>query len=51
MGGPVRLVADALARYAEVGFRHPLLIFRRPWDLETIAAIGRLKEALAAAAG
>jgi alkanesulfonate monooxygenase SsuD/methylene tetrahydromethanopterin reductase-like flavin-dependent oxidoreductase (luciferase family) len=51
VGGPVDRVADALVRYAEVGFRHPILIFRRPWDLETIAAIGRIKEALAAAAG
>jgi coenzyme F420-dependent glucose-6-phosphate dehydrogenase len=51
VGGPVEHVAAALVRYAEVGFRHPILIFRRPWDLETIAAIGRIKEALAAAAG
>ena len=49
VGGPVDHVAAALAEYAAVGFRHPILIFRRPWDLETIRAIGRLKEVLAAA--
>ena len=51
VGGPVDHVAEALATYAEVGFRHPILIFRRPWDLETIRAIGPLKDALAAAVG
>ena len=49
VGGPVDHVADALADYARIGFRHPILIFRRPWDLETIGSIGRIKEALAAA--
>ncbi|HET9615460.1 MAG TPA: TIGR03560 family F420-dependent LLM class oxidoreductase [Candidatus Limnocylindrales bacterium] len=48
VGGTVDSVAEALAEYARVGFRHPILIFRSPWDLETICAIGRLKEALAA---
>jgi alkanesulfonate monooxygenase SsuD/methylene tetrahydromethanopterin reductase-like flavin-dependent oxidoreductase (luciferase family) len=50
VGGPVDAVADALAKYARVGFRHPILIFRTPWDLETIASLGALREALAARA-
>ncbi len=49
VGGSVVRVADALAGYAAVGIRHPILIFRSPWDLETIRSIGRLKDALAAA--
>jgi len=40
-------VAEALAEYARVGFRHPILIFRSPWDLETISALGAIREALA----
>lgn len=48
VGGPVERVADALAEYAAVGFRHPILVFRTPWDLDTIAALGDLKAALEA---
>ena len=47
VGGPVEHVVDALAAYAAVGFRHPILVFRRPWDLETIGALGRIRAALA----
>ena len=47
VGGPVDRVAAALAGYAVVGIRHPILIFRSPWDLETIGALGTLREALA----
>ena len=47
VGGPVEAVAEALAEYARVGFRHPILIFRSPWDLETISALGAIREALA----
>jgi alkanesulfonate monooxygenase SsuD/methylene tetrahydromethanopterin reductase-like flavin-dependent oxidoreductase (luciferase family) len=50
VGGPVDAVADALADYVRVGITHPILIFRTPWDLETIAALGRIREALAARA-
>ena len=50
VGGPVGEVAEALAAYARVGFRHPILIFRAPWDLETIAALGEIREAVAALA-
>jgi alkanesulfonate monooxygenase SsuD/methylene tetrahydromethanopterin reductase-like flavin-dependent oxidoreductase (luciferase family) len=50
VGGPVEDVAAALAAYAVVGFRHPILVFRSPWDLETIAALGAIRGALAARA-
>jgi alkanesulfonate monooxygenase SsuD/methylene tetrahydromethanopterin reductase-like flavin-dependent oxidoreductase (luciferase family) len=50
VGGPVEEVAQALAGYARVGIRHPILIFRTPWDLETIASLGALREALASSA-
>jgi alkanesulfonate monooxygenase SsuD/methylene tetrahydromethanopterin reductase-like flavin-dependent oxidoreductase (luciferase family) len=48
VGGPVEAVAEAITDYVAVGVRHPILIFRSPWDLETIAALGAIKEALAA---
>ena len=48
VGGPVEDVAEALAGYAAVGFRHPILIFRSPWDLETIGALGSIREAVSA---
>jgi hypothetical protein len=51
VGGPVERVADALATYAAVGFRHPILIFRSPWDLETIRSLGALRTALAERVG
>jgi alkanesulfonate monooxygenase SsuD/methylene tetrahydromethanopterin reductase-like flavin-dependent oxidoreductase (luciferase family) len=47
VGGPVEAVADALAGYAAVGIRHPILIFRSPWDLETIRSLGAIKASLA----
>ena len=50
VGGPIAAVAEALAEYARIGFRHPILIFRSPWDLETIRSIGAIREALAALA-
>lgn len=46
-GGPVEAVAASLAEYAQAGFRHPILIFRSPWDLETIRSLGAIREALA----
>jgi alkanesulfonate monooxygenase SsuD/methylene tetrahydromethanopterin reductase-like flavin-dependent oxidoreductase (luciferase family) len=49
VGGPVDAVAAALAEYAAAGFRHPILIFRSPWDLETIRALGAIRDAIAAA--
>jgi alkanesulfonate monooxygenase SsuD/methylene tetrahydromethanopterin reductase-like flavin-dependent oxidoreductase (luciferase family) len=50
VGGPVEEIAAALAGYAAVGIRHPILIFRTPWDLETIESLGDLREALASLA-
>lgn len=47
-GGPVAVVANALAAYARIGFRHPILIFRSPWDLETIRSLGAIRDAFAA---
>jgi alkanesulfonate monooxygenase SsuD/methylene tetrahydromethanopterin reductase-like flavin-dependent oxidoreductase (luciferase family) len=47
VGGSVGQVADALAAYARVGFHHPILIFRTPWDLETIGSLGAIRAALA----
>jgi alkanesulfonate monooxygenase SsuD/methylene tetrahydromethanopterin reductase-like flavin-dependent oxidoreductase (luciferase family) len=49
-GGPVERVAAALATYAAVGIRHPILIFRSPWDLETIRSLGAIREAVEALA-
>ena len=48
MGGPVEDVAAAIADYAAAGVRHPILIFRTPWDLETIRALGAIREAVTA---
>ena len=48
VGGPADEVADTLAEYAAIGFRHPILIFRSPWDLETLASLGAIREAIAA---
>jgi len=48
VGGPVDDVATALAAYARVGFRHAILIFRSPWDLETIRSLGEIRAAMAA---
>ena len=47
-GGPVDAVASEIVEYARVGFRHPILIFRSPWDMETIGALGAIRDAVAA---
>jgi F420-dependent oxidoreductase-like protein len=47
-GGSVDDVAATLARYRDVGFRHPILIFRTPWDLETMRRLPDLRAALGA---
>ena len=46
-GGPVEEVAAALARYRDAGFAHPILIFRTPFDLETMDRLPELRAALA----
>jgi alkanesulfonate monooxygenase SsuD/methylene tetrahydromethanopterin reductase-like flavin-dependent oxidoreductase (luciferase family) len=48
VGGPVEAVADAIADYVRVGISHPILIFRTPWDLETIASLGSIRAVVAA---
>jgi alkanesulfonate monooxygenase SsuD/methylene tetrahydromethanopterin reductase-like flavin-dependent oxidoreductase (luciferase family) len=45
--GTVDEVAASLHRLREVGFAHPVLIFRSPWDLETIDRLPELRAALA----
>jgi len=45
-GGTVDDVAEMLARYRDVGFAHPIMIFRTPWDLETIERLPDLRAAL-----
>ncbi len=45
-GGTVDDVAAVLARYRDVGFAHPIMIFRTPWDLETIERLPDLRAAL-----
>ena len=47
VGGTIDEVAASLVEYARIGFRHPILIFRSPWDLETISALGAIREAVA----
>jgi alkanesulfonate monooxygenase SsuD/methylene tetrahydromethanopterin reductase-like flavin-dependent oxidoreductase (luciferase family) len=46
--GTVDDVADSLAAYAAVGVRHPILVFRTPWDHETIGALGAIRDAVSA---
>ena len=47
-GGSVEEVAGVLARYRDVGFEHPILIFRPPFDLETIDRLPDLRAILSA---
>ena len=47
-GGSVADVAATLREYRAVGFAHPVLIFRSPWDLETIDRLPELRAALEA---
>ena len=46
VGGPVERVGEAIADYARAGIRHPILIFRSPWDHETIASLGAIRDAV-----
>jgi len=46
VGGSVDEVAEALSVYRDVGFAHPVLIFRTPWDLETMDRLPDLRAAL-----
>jgi F420-dependent oxidoreductase-like protein len=47
-GGSLEDVAAALAAYAAMGFAHPVMIFRTPWDLETIDRLPELRARLEA---
>jgi alkanesulfonate monooxygenase SsuD/methylene tetrahydromethanopterin reductase-like flavin-dependent oxidoreductase (luciferase family) len=44
--GPPEDIAATLVDYAAVGFAHPILVFRSPWDIETIERLGEIKAAL-----
>ncbi|MEA2520133.1 MAG: hypothetical protein QOF49_2213 [Chloroflexota bacterium] len=48
VGGSVEDVAAALAEYDAIGVRHSILIFRSPWDHETIEALGAIRDARSA---
>ena len=45
-GGTVEEVVAALARYRDVGFAHPILIFRTPFDFETMDRLPELRARL-----
>jgi alkanesulfonate monooxygenase SsuD/methylene tetrahydromethanopterin reductase-like flavin-dependent oxidoreductase (luciferase family) len=45
-GGSIEDVATALARYRDVGFAHPILIFRTPFDFETMDRLPELRALL-----
>ena len=45
--GPPADAAQSLVAYAEAGFRHPIFVFRSPWDLETIEQLGAIRDELA----
>ncbi len=46
-GGTVEEVAAQLRRVRDIGFRHPVLVFRTPFDLETMDRLPELRAALA----
>ena len=45
-GGSVEEVAAALARYRDAGFAHPIMIFRTPFDVETMDRLTELRAVL-----
>ena len=45
-GGTLGDVAAAVTRYRDAGFAHPILVFRTPWDLETMERLPELRAAL-----
>jgi alkanesulfonate monooxygenase SsuD/methylene tetrahydromethanopterin reductase-like flavin-dependent oxidoreductase (luciferase family) len=44
--GSTAEIAAALAPYARIGFTHPILVFRSPWDIETLSRLGEIRDAL-----
>jgi alkanesulfonate monooxygenase SsuD/methylene tetrahydromethanopterin reductase-like flavin-dependent oxidoreductase (luciferase family) len=45
-GGSLEDVAETLGAYRDIGFAHPVLIFRTPWDLETMDRLPELRARL-----
>ncbi len=45
-GGSLEEVAETLGAYRDVGFAHPVLIFRTPFDLETMDRLPELRARL-----
>jgi alkanesulfonate monooxygenase SsuD/methylene tetrahydromethanopterin reductase-like flavin-dependent oxidoreductase (luciferase family) len=45
--GPPVGFADLVARYADVGLDEVIVVFRHPFDVETIERVGEVREALA----
>ena len=45
-GGSLDEVAEAIAEYRDVGFAHPILIFRNPFDVETMDRLPQLRALL-----
>jgi alkanesulfonate monooxygenase SsuD/methylene tetrahydromethanopterin reductase-like flavin-dependent oxidoreductase (luciferase family) len=41
--GSIDDVAETLARYRDIGFAHPVLIFRSPWDYDTLDRLPDLR--------
>jgi alkanesulfonate monooxygenase SsuD/methylene tetrahydromethanopterin reductase-like flavin-dependent oxidoreductase (luciferase family) len=46
VGGPIDEVVAGLVDYVAAGLRHPILIFRTPWDFETLGSLGAIRAAL-----
>ena len=46
-GGPPSEFAELVGRYGAAGLDEVILVFRHPFDLETIERIGEVREALA----
>jgi alkanesulfonate monooxygenase SsuD/methylene tetrahydromethanopterin reductase-like flavin-dependent oxidoreductase (luciferase family) len=47
-GGPPAAFADVVQRYAAAGLDEVIVVFRSPFDLETMERIGEVREALGA---
>jgi alkanesulfonate monooxygenase SsuD/methylene tetrahydromethanopterin reductase-like flavin-dependent oxidoreductase (luciferase family) len=47
VGGPVTEVAPYLARYRDLGVGEVIVIFRAPFDVETLERVGELRSAVA----
>ena len=45
-GGSIEDVAATLARYRDAGFRHPILVFRTPFDTQTMDRLPELRALL-----